>query len=215
MLNIKKFVFNPFSENTFVINDEKNNAIIIDPGCYYPHEEQELNNYLTQNNFIVNNILHTHSHLDHMFGTASLSKNYNAKIYIHKEDEITYTAFEKVCSTYGIPIKAQPISKLNYFDLKNGFQLGDNHFEIRFVPGHAPGHVVFYNQENNFVINGDCLFQGSIGRTDLPGGNHELLLASIKKELFTLPNHTVVYCGHGPETTISEEKSNNPFMNGY
>ncbi len=215
MLNIKKFIFNPFSENTFVINDEKNNAIIIDPGCYYPHEEQELNNYLAENNFIVNNILHTHSHLDHMFGTASMAKKYNAKIYIHQEDEITYSAFEKVCSMYGIPIKAQPASNLNYFNLDEGFQLGEHHFEIRFIPGHAPGHVVFYNQENNFVINGDCLFQESIGRTDLPGGDHDLLIDSIKKELFTLPNATTVYCGHGPETTIGHEKSNNPFVKGY
>lgn len=212
MLKIKKFVFNPFSENTFVLSNELNNCIIIDPGCYHSHEEKELEEYITLNKLKIVSILQTHSHLDHMFGTSYIANKYNAPVFIHKDDESTFNSFEKVCSMYGIPIHYNEPINFNYFDLGKGFYLGNHFLEIRFVPGHAPGHVVFYNAENNFVINGDCLFQSSIGRTDLPGGNHEKLIKSIKNELFTLPENTKVYCGHGPETSIGEEMKNNPFF---
>ena len=212
MLKIKKFLFNPFSENTFLISDELNNVIIIDPGCYYPQEEEEIDAFIKSNDLKPIAILHTHSHLDHMFGTAYLASKYNIDIYIHQDDEITYSSFSRVCDMYGIPIKSQEVFPVKHFNLQDGYSLGDHHFIIKHVPGHAPGHVVFYNKENKFVINGDCLFQGSIGRTDLPGGNHEDLIKSIKSELFTLPEDTVVYCGHGPETTIGVEKQTNPFF---
>lgn len=213
MLKIKKFVFNPFSQNTFVISDELSNALIIDPGCYHLHEEKELVDFIQLNKLNVNAILHTHSHLDHMFGTDFISNKYNVDVFLHKDDEVTYNAFEKVCSMYGIPIKAKHSLNIKYFNLSEGFSIGRHLLEIRFVPGHAPGHVVFYNAEFEFVINGDCLFQGSIGRTDLPGGNHEQLIKAIKSELFTLPKNTKVYCGHGPETNIGDEINNNPFLN--
>ena len=212
MLKIKKFVFNPFSENTYLLSDEFNDAIIIDPGCYHFNEVQELQDYIALNKLEIKAILHTHSHLDHMFGTSLLSNKYKVPVFIHSGDESTFSSFEKVCSMYGIPIPKQEKVELNYFDLDKGYYLGSNFLEIRFVPGHAPGHVVFYNAEYNFVINGDCLFKSSIGRTDLPGGNHDLLIKSIRNELFTLPQNTKVYCGHGPETSIEEEVKNNPFF---
>lgn len=212
MLKVKKFVFNPFSENTYIVYDESNNALLIDPGCYQPQEEQELQYFIEIHNLKIKSILHTHSHLDHMFGTSFLAKKYNVDVHIHKNDEVTYNSFEKVCALYGIPIKSSESVDISFFDINDGFYLGDNYLEIRFVPGHAPGHVVFYSTENNFLINGDCLFQGSIGRTDLPGGNHQQLISSIKSQLFSLPSNTVVYCGHGPETTIGDEINNNPFL---
>ncbi len=212
MLKIKKFVFNPFLENTFLLSDKSNNTVIIDPGCYHFNEVQEIQDYIALNKLEIKAILHTHSHLDHMFGTSLLSNKYKAPVFIHREDESTFSSFEKVCSMYGIPIPKQEKFELNYFDLNKGYYIGSNFLEIRFVPGHAPGHVVFYNAENNFVINGDCLFKSSIGRTDLPGGNHDLLIKSIRSELFTLPQDTKVYCGHGPETSIGEELKNNPFF---
>ena len=113
---------------------------------------------------------------------------------------------------YGIPIRHSLPELYKLYSFNDGFSFGNSHLEIRFVPGHAPGHVVFYAKEEEFVVNGDCLFYQSIGRTDLPGGNHTTLLSSIKKELFTLPSSTVVYCGHGPETTIGDEVSTNPFL---
>ena len=212
MLKVKKFTFNPFSENTYVVTDVLNNSVIIDPGCYYKAEQNELDNYILKNNLKLKSILHTHSHLDHMFGTAYLADKYNLDLWICKEDLVTYQSFEKVCEVYGIPITFSPNPTPKFFDLKQLIHIDGIKFEILFVPGHSPGHVAFYNQENNFLINGDCLFENSIGRTDLPGGNHQQLLDSIKNEIFQLPEETLVYCGHGNDTTIKAEKSSNPFL---
>lgn len=212
MLNVKKFTFNPFSENTYVVTDEFKNAVIIDPGCYYKAEQNELDSYVLKNNLKLKSILHTHSHLDHMFGTAYLADKYNLDLWICKEDLVTYQSYEKVCKVYGVPITFSPNPTPKFFDLKQLIQIDGIKFEILFVPGHSPGHVAFYNKENNFLINGDCLFENSIGRTDLPGGNHQQLIDSIKNEIFILPDETLVYCGHGNETTIKVEKSSNPFL---
>jgi glyoxylase-like metal-dependent hydrolase (beta-lactamase superfamily II) len=212
MLNVKKFTFNPFSENTYVVTDEFKNAVIIDPGCYYKAEQNELDSYVLKNNLKLKSILHTHSHLDHMFGTAYLADKYNLDLWICKEDLVTYQSYEKVCEVYGVPITFSPNPTPKFFDLKQLIQIDGIKFEILFVPGHSPGHVAFYNKENNFLINGDCLFENSIGRTDLPGGNHQQLIDSIKNEIFILPDETLVYCGHGNETTIKAEKSSNPFL---
>jgi glyoxylase-like metal-dependent hydrolase (beta-lactamase superfamily II) len=212
MLNVKKFTFNPFSENTYVVTDEFKNAVIIDPGCYYKAEQNELDNYVLKNNLKLKSILHTHSHLDHMFGTAYLADKYNLDLWICKEDLVTYQSYEKVCEVYGVPITFSPNPTPKFFDLMQLIQIEGIKFEILFVPGHSPGHVAFYNKENNFLINGDCLFENSIGRTDLPGGNHQQLIDSIKNEIFILPDETLVYCGHGNETTIKAEKSSNPFL---
>ena len=212
MLNVKKFTFNPFSENTYVVTDEFKNAVIIDPGCYYKAEQNELDSYVLKNNLKLKSILHTHSHLDHMFGTAYLANKYNLDLWICKEDLVTYQSYEKVCEVYGVPITFSPNPTPKFFDLKQLIQIDGIKFEILYVPGHSPGHVAFYNKENNFLINGDCLFENSIGRTDLPGGNHQQLIDSIKNEIFILPDETLVYCGHGNETTIKAEKSFNPFL---
>ena len=212
MLNVKKFTFNPFSENTYVVTDEFKNAVIIDPGCYYKAEQNEIDSYILKNNLKLKSILHTHSHLDHMFGTAYLADKYNLDLWICKEDLVTYQSYDKVCEVYGIPITFSPNPTPKFFDLKQLIQIEGIKFEILFVPGHSPGHVAFYNQENNFLINGDCLFENSIVRTDLPGGNHQQLIDSIKNEIFMLPDETLVYCGHGNETTIKAEKSSNPFL---
>ena len=202
MLNVKKFTFNPFLENTYVVTDEFKNAVIIDPGCYYKAEQNELDSYVLKNNLKLKSILHTHSHLDHMFGTAYLADKYNLDLWICKEDLVTYQSYEKVCEVYGVPITFSPNPTPKFFDLKQLIQIDGIKFEILYVPGHSPGHVAFYNKENNFLINGDCLFENSIGRTDLPGGNHQQLIDSIKNEIFILPDETLVYCGHGNETTI-------------
>ena len=147
-----------------------------------------------------------------MFGTAYLANKYDLDLWICKEDLVTYESYEKVCEVYGIPITFSPKPIPKFFDLNQLFEIEGIKFEILFVPGHSPGHVAFYNQENNFLINGDCLFDNSIGRTDLPGGNHQQLINSIKNEIFQLPDETLVYCGHGNETTIKSEKSSNPFL---
>tara|TARA_B100000768_G_scaffold153035_1_gene149046 strand:- start:28856 stop:29497 length:642 start_codon:yes stop_codon:yes gene_type:complete len=212
MLKVKKFTFNSFSENTYVVSDELKNSLIIDPGCYYKAEQDELDRYILNNNLNLKSILHTHSHLDHMFGTAYLSEKYDLDLWISKDDFVTYQSYEKVCEVYDITITFNPIPSPKFFDLNNFFSIEGIKFEILFVPGHSPGHVAFYNKENKFLINGDCLFENSIGRTDLPGGNHQQLISSIKNKIFQLPDETIVYCGHGNETTIKAEKSSNPFL---
>ena len=212
MLKVKKFTFNSFSENTYVVSDELKNSLIIDPGCYYKAEQDELDRYILNNNLNLKSILHTHSHLDHMFGTAYLSEKYDLDLWISKDDFVTYQSYEKVCEVYDITITFNSIPSPKFFDLNNFFSIEGIKFEILFVPGHSPGHVAFYNKENKFLINGDCLFENSIGRTDLPGGNHQQLISSIKNKIFQLPDETIVYCGHGNETTIKAEKSSNPFL---
>lgn len=212
MINVKKFTFNPFMENTYVIHDDSQECVIIDPGCFTIEEENILENYISENSLTPVMLWHTHSHLDHIFGSAFVAKKYNIDLWIHRDDLQTLNSFELVCKTYGIPVRNTPPIANNYFNLDKGISFGNSNLEIRFVPGHALGHVVFISLESNFVINGDCLFDGSIGRTDLPGGNHQLLLDSIKKELFTLDDSLVVYCGHGQETTIGKEKKTNPFL---
>jgi len=212
MLKVKKFTFNPFSENTYIIYDDSKECVIIDPGCFTKEEEAILDNYITENQLKPVMLWHTHSHLDHVFGSSFVSKKYGIDLWIHKEDLQTLSSFETVCNMYGLPVNNIPPAANHFFDLEKGISFGNSKLEIRFVPGHAPGHVVFISNDSNFIINGDCLFDGSIGRTDLPGGNHQLLLDSIKKELFTLNDGLIVYCGHGPETTIGKEKSSNPFL---
>ena len=211
MLKVKKFTFNPFSENTYIVTDELNNSVIIDPGCYFKAEQDELDRYILKNNLNLKSILHTHSHLDHMFGTAYLAQKYNLDLWINKDDLATYQSYEKVCEVYGIPIIFGPNPSPKFFDLSKDLNLDGIIFKVLFVPGHCPGHVAFYNKENNFLINGDCLFENSIGRTDLPGGNHQQLVNSIKNKIFLLPDETLVYCGHGNETTIKTEKNSNAF----
>ncbi len=212
MISVKKFTFNPFMENTYVLFDETKECVIIDPGCFSVEEEEELSNFIDENTLNPVMLWHTHSHLDHVFGSSFVANKYNIDLWIYKDDLQTLNAFNMVCKMYGIPVKNSPPNKCNFFNLSEGISFGESKIDIRFVPGHAPGHVVFISEESNFVINGDCLFDGSIGRTDLPGGNHQQLLESIRKELFSLDDKMVVYCGHGPETTIGKEKHSNPFL---
>ena len=212
MVKVKKFVFNPFMENTYILFDETKECVIIDPGCYSEQEEKMIEDFIQENELKPVKLLHTHSHLDHVFGSGYLAEKYDLDLWIHKDDENTLKAFELTAGMYGIPFRSTPPDEYHFYDLNNGIGFGNTHLEIRFVPGHAPGHVVFISNDANFVINGDCLFDGSIGRTDLPGGDHETLIISIHEQLFSLKDEYVVYCGHGDETTIGKEKMTNPFL---
>ena len=212
MVKVKKFVFNPFMENTYILFDETKECVIIDPGCYSEQEEKMIEDFIQENELKPVKLLHTHSHLDHVFGSGYLAEKYDLDLWIHKDDENTLKAFELTAGMYGFPFRSTPPDEYHFYDLNNGIGFGNTHLEIRFVPGHAPGHVVFISNDANFVINGDCLFDGSIGRTDLPGGDHETLIKSIHEQLFSLKDEYVVYCGHGDETTIGKEKMTNPFL---
>ncbi len=211
MLHIKSFTFNPFQENTYVLYDEKGDAALIDPGCFDLAERKELLDFVSDKKIRITQLLNTHCHIDHVLGNAWAKKTFGVPLLIHKEEEAVLKAVEVYAPNYGFT--GYETSEADGF-LSEGDEInvGSEVLQILFVPGHAPGHVVFYHKESQQCIAGDTLFQGSIGRTDLPGGNHDLLLSKIKSELFTLPEETVLYPGHGPETTIAFEKLHNPFV---
>lgn len=209
-MTIKKFIFNDFQENTLVVSDNQNNCIIIDPGCYYPEERFELEQYIEQNNLNPIALLNTHCHIDHILGNAWVISKYKVPFYMHEKDLVTLNAVPNYAPLYGFvgfEPSPQPTHLVNDREI---LTLGEMKFEVIFGPGHAPGHVAYYAESENLVINGDILFKGSFGRYDLPNGDLNTLKKTITERMFNLPEETIVYCGHGPETTIGHEKANNP-----
>lgn len=210
MLHVKSFTFNPFQENTYVVHNGSD-AIIIDPGCYNSVEENQLKTYVDNNGLQPTICINTHAHLDHIFGNGWVHSTYGLKPWLHKGDLFLLEGAANTAHMYGLPFDRSPEPE-RYLEAGEIIELGTDRLDVLFVPGHAPGHVALYCEEQGFVISGDVLFQRSIGRTDLPGGDMSTLLNSIRSELFPLPENTVVYCGHGPCTTIGEEKNENPFL---
>jgi len=211
MLNIEAFVFNAFQENTYVLYNEQKQCWIIDPGMY---DEQEINafiQYLNDNKLKPQAIINTHGHLDHIFGIKALKDKYNIPFGIHERETPVLNNAVGSAMLFGFQMSQNPAPDF-YIEDGKPISLGDDELEVRFTPGHSPGSVSFYYPQGNWVIAGDALFAGSIGRTDLPGGNHETLLNSIRTQLFSLPGNTLVYSGHGPATSIENELRYNPFF---
>ncbi len=212
MVTIKSFPFNPFYENSYVLSDETGECVIIDPGCHNEEEEEELKSYIEKNKLKPVKLLNTHCHIDHVFGNPFVSETWNLQLEIHPLDLVVLESYPRVCEMYGIPMKKlQPEAVCS---LKEGTPVtfGNTTLEVFLTPGHSPGSVCFYNAKEKFVIGGDVLFQGSIGRSDLPGGDYETLLKSIRQKLFVLPDDVTVYSGHGGATKIGVEKKSNPFV---
>lgn len=212
MIKIQTFIFNGFQENTYLLYDETNEAVIIDPGCYSSSEQIELVNFVTKNNLKVVKLLNTHCHIDHVLGNNFVCKKFNVDLSIHQLDLATLHATTEYGHLYGFNVDKSP-EPTHFLNEGDKITFGNSTLDVLFTPGHAPGHVVFVNHEQKFVINGDVLFRGSIGRTDLPSGDHHTLLDSIRTKLFVLPNNFTVHTGHGPTTTIGYEKQYNPFLN--
>ncbi len=210
MLRVKSFIFNPFQENTYVLFDDTKECVIVDPGCYEKAEQQELVDFIEENNLTVKLLLNTHCHIDHVLGNYFVKNKYKVDLYIHPMEEVVLKAVQTYASNYGFP---QYSSTTSDSYLKEGEKVvfGDQAMEIIFAPGHSPGHVCFYSIPDKILIGGDVLFKNSIGRTDLPGGDHDTLIESIQEKLFILPDDVTVYSGHGPTTTIGYEKRSNPF----
>lgn len=211
MLQLKSFTFNPFMENTYLLYDETLEAVIFDPGCFEKHEQRELVTFIEKEGLNIKYLVNTHCHIDHVLGNAFVKRTYGVPFCINKKEHPVLIAVSSYASNYGFPgyEETQPDFYINEAD---PLKFGNSSLEIRFVPGHSPGHLVFYHEETGICIAGDTLFQGSIGRTDLPGGDHDTLLHAIRKELFSLPDKTKVYPGHGPMTNIGFEKEHNPFV---
>jgi hydroxyacylglutathione hydrolase len=210
-MKITRFTFNAFAENTYLLHDDTNECVVVDPGCSDKKENDKLQQYISANNLKVVRLLNTHCHIDHVLGNKFVAETYNVGLEIHEKDLETLRAIPVYAPVYGITNYEEQLPA-SY--LKDGEQVkfGNTTLDIIFAPGHAPGHVVFYNAEDKTLIAGDVLFQESIGRTDLPGGDYETLISSIRTKLFVLPDEVTVYPGHGPETTIGHEKKYNPFL---
>jgi hydroxyacylglutathione hydrolase len=210
-LKVQTFVFNPVQENTYVLWDETRECVIIDAGCFNQREFEKLDGFIRSKNFIPTKLINTHGHFDHIFGIERCRKAYGLKWEAHPDDYLLIGNAPSQGAIFGFQI--QPIL-LPEVELQEGDQIsfGNSILKVFHVPGHSPGSICFYNETSKIVITGDVLFNGSIGRTDLPGGNYHSLITSIKTKLLVLPDDVVVYPGHGPATTIGDEKVRNPYL---
>ncbi len=211
-LEIQGFTFNPFQENTYVVYNEKREAVIVDPGCYTRPEQKLLTDYIAEKNLTPLALLNTHCHIDHVLGNAFVLRNYDIELYAHELDLPTLGMVARAANMYGIEGYEESPQPTQFVSDHEVLTFGSIELQVIFGPGHAPGHVALYNAENDVLLDGDILFQGSFGRYDLPGGNLEVLKKTIKERIFTLPEDTVVYSGHGPATTVGNEKWNNPIL---
>jgi glyoxylase-like metal-dependent hydrolase (beta-lactamase superfamily II) len=208
---LQQFTFNLFSENTYVVADAQGQAAIIDPGCMDAAEQAELRDFIAQKALTPVLLLNTHCHIDHVLGNHFVYETYGLRPWIHRADERDLQRLESYGPVFGIRAMASP-EPAGYLEHGQEISVGSLRFELREAPGHSAGSICFVNHEEGYVISGDVLFAGSIGRTDLPGGHYETLLQSVRNQLFTLPEHFVVHPGHGPATTIGREQRTNPFF---
>jgi hydroxyacylglutathione hydrolase len=211
MLTVKSFEFNPVQENTYVLTNQKDACIIIDPGCYFGNERHDLQEHIEQQGLSPKLLLNTHCHLDHVFGNHFVATTWDLPLHLHENEQPVLTVAPAMGLQWGMPFENYR-GPLHFLVPGRDVELGDDRLEVIFLPGHSPGSVGFYSPEGGFLIGGDVLFRGGIGRTDLPGGDHATLLRSILEKLWPLPDETVIYPGHGEPTTIGWEKKNNPFL---
>ncbi len=211
-MQIKKLTFNPIQENMYVIYDDSKECIIIDPGCYFHQEKEELRSFIEENELKPVKLINTHCHLDHICGNKFVAETWNLKLEANKLDEYNLQRSIEAGILYNMPIEPSPPIEV---DLKEGEEIrfGNSSLAILFTPGHSSGSISFYSEAHKFLIAGDVLFRMSIGRTDLPGGDFDTLIDTIKSKLMILPKDVMVYSGHGEETTIGYEMKNNPFFN--
>ena len=210
MLKVESFTFNPFQENSYVIHDGER-AILIDPGCCNTAEERELDDWLSVNNLTPERLILTHAHIDHVLGCAWAHDRFGLLPELHMADLQLLRNATRQGQLYGVPCPPSP-DPARFIEEGDRIRLGSDDLRVLFVPGHSPGHVALHAEAERFVIAGDALFQGSIGRTDLPGGDYDTLIRSIKEQLLVLDDDVVVHSGHGPDTTIGRERRMNPFL---
>ena len=211
MISVKKFSVNPFGVNSFILYDETKACIIIDPGFSNELEQHMLLDFINSEKLEVQKLVNTHCHIDHILGNRFVSETFGIKLQAHKEDQYNIDTADQTARMYGLP---QPNSPNIEVFLEDGdfLEFGQSKLKILHAPGHCKGHICLYAEADHFAICGDVLFQGSIGRTDLPGGDFDTLINSIRTKLFVLPDDTKIYSGHGEETSIGLEKKFNPFL---
>ena len=211
MLNVKIFQFNPLQENTYLIFNEEQYCMVVDPGCYSDQERQQLLQFVASKGLRPVLLVNTHCHLDHVFGNKFIHEQFGLELHIHEGEQKVLEMAPTSGLIWNLPFDNYQ-GKLHFIDESLPLQLGNDRLEILFTPGHSPASISFYSQNDDLLIAGDVLFRESVGRTDLPGGNSDILAQSIRTKLYTLPDETIVYPGHGIPTTIGHEKHHNPFI---
>lgn len=213
MLNIHGFAFNPFQENTYLVYDENGNCAIFDPGMSNPTEERTFLAVIESQNLTPVALYNTHCHIDHVLGNRFIYDQFGLIPQLHEGEVPVLVSVDARAPMFGIRYDTSPLPE-EFLQEDQVINIGEHKLHILLVPGHSPAHLCFFAPAQHFLIGGDVLFRNSIGRTDLPGGNHQQLLDNIRDKIYTLPNETIVYPGHGPSTTIGFEKSSNPFIRG-
>ncbi len=211
MGTIKNFIFNAFQVNTYLLYDESLECIIVDAACYEENEKKELRDYIAKHKLQPVRNINTHCHIDHILGNQFIAETYGILPEYHEESVPFFLTATEIGRSFGYEVGIIPDPE-GFIDSGAVISYGKNKLNVLYTPGHAAGSVCLYNKEAGFVITGDVLFKDTIGRTDLPSGNFDLLMKSIREKLFTLPDDTVVYPGHGPESSIGYEKVNNQFI---
>lgn len=211
MIQIKTFTCNPYQENSYFLFDESRECVIVDPGMYTGDEQNAVLKYIAENRLKPVLLLNTHCHIDHVLGNKFIYDTYGLRPQFHHGEEIVLNAVVSYAPQMGIRYEVSPLPEI-YLSEGGTIEFGTSKLDILFAPGHSPAHLCFYSPDDRFVVGGDVLFRESIGRTDLPGGNHDQLIQNIHDKLFTLPDDCTVYPGHGPSTTIGYEKTHNPFL---
>lgn len=210
-MNIEKFVFNPFQVNCYIVYDDTGDCLIIDASCNDKTEKEKLVLFISERDLNPVMILNTHGHVDHLSGNTFLAEKYSIPLAIHRDDLFLVRNAVQQGLIFGFDIDEPPDPSV-FLQEGEDVYFGNSGLNVFHAPGHSPGSVVFYSLEGKFLITGDVLFAGSIGRTDLPGGNYNVLMKSIKEKIILLPDDTLIYPGHGPASTIGNEKLNNPFL---
>lgn len=211
MISIKRFIFNNFQVNTYILHNEKGECLIIDPACYSREEEKQITDFIESNHLTLVKTINTHNHIDHILGNPFIKDTYNIPLLAHQSGDIFLKSAFDSAAAFGFILK-EVVSPDAFIDEGDVIELGSDLLQVIYTPGHADGSICLYSEADKFVITGDALFKDSIGRTDLPTGDFEVLNKNIKEKLFTLPPDTLVYPGHGPATTIGDELMNNPFV---
>jgi glyoxylase-like metal-dependent hydrolase (beta-lactamase superfamily II) len=211
MIQVKSFVFNEFQENTYVIWDQSLACAIIDPGCSNIEERNQLRDFISVNQLKPSLLLNTHCHIDHILGNEFVYNTYQLPLHLHEGELFTYKDTDRWAAMFGLPKFTVP-EKLVFLQAGNVIGFGSSQLEILSTPGHSIASLSFYHAASHQLFAGDVLFKDSIGRTDLPGGNFDVLAKSIREQIYTLPNETIVYSGHGPATSVGYEKVNNSFV---
>lgn len=213
MINVQKFTFNSFAENTYVVWDEKTKeALIVDPGCSDSCEEKELVDFISSNDLSIKYLFNTHCHIDHIFGCGFVKEKFKVPYYAPDKDIPLIEHIDKQAESVGVKVSIKPPLPDHFITEDLKIKLGAIEPVFLFTPGHSPGEYCIYFPTDKFCITGDVLFQNSVGRADLWGGDFNKLLESIRKKLLVLPDETIIYPGHGEESTIGEEKKYNPFL---